>query len=134
MSDLGRRGRPSSVLVSYPSANLPASMPSLDELAREPDKAAGLPAGVRSALLVRAAAVLAALAAHPAPRIADQQPDAPDQALGIVEAATRLGMKQDTLYRKWRDLGLGYRDVDGRVKFSARALERYIDRKAVKTS
>jgi hypothetical protein len=37
-------------------------------------------------------------------------------------------MKISTLYRKWHVIG-GYRDVDGRVKFTRVALRRYLTRK-----
>ena len=40
-----------------------------------------------------------------------------------------LGMKRGTLYRKWRALGIGYRDADGRVKFTRATLHRYIARR-----
>jgi len=107
-----------------------APVPSLDELRKSPELVDELPHEALLALY-RQAAVLEALlrarltgsaAAGPAPEV--------DRALGIAEAAARLSMKQDTLYRKWRALRLGYRDADGRVKFSARALERYIAHKA----
>jgi hypothetical protein len=39
-------------------------------------------------------------------------------------------MKPATLYRKWRVLGIGYRDVDGRAKFTRAALQRYLARRS----
>lgn len=113
----------------------PAAMPSLDALADAPQLADGLPREALGTLYHRAAILEAhlralVLAGSPAESPAPEG----DRVLFIAEAASRLGMKPDTLYRKWRALGLGYRDADGHVKFSARALERYVARKAARPS
>jgi hypothetical protein len=78
-------------------------VPSLDELARDPAKAANLPPGVAAALLVRAAAVQSVLAA----RIASAEVAAPapapaapaDEMLTIDEAAALLRRSRRWLYR-----------------------------------
>jgi hypothetical protein len=45
-----------------------------------------------------------------------------------------LRTTKDSLYRRGRRLGLGYKDpLDGRVKFSRRALEGHISENRVKT-
>ncbi len=57
-------------------------------------------------------------------------PPAPDgDVVGIDEAAHILGMKKSTLYRKWRSIGAGYKDIDGHPKFRRGALHRYLLRK-----
>jgi hypothetical protein len=42
---------------------------------------------------------------------------------------TLLGMGQDYVYRHWRKLG-GYKDIDGHVKFTMSAIQRYLKGKA----
>jgi hypothetical protein len=49
----------------------------------------------------------------------------PDKLLGVAEAAERLGMSQDYLYRNSRSLPFTRR-VAGRVKFSSQGIEKYI--------
>jgi hypothetical protein len=54
----------------------------------------------------------------------------PGGVLGVEAAAKRLGCSQDALYRKHRRLKLGYKDaLDGKLKFSARELDEYIERR-----
>jgi excisionase family DNA binding protein len=82
---------------------------SLDAITERPDEASGLSSGERSALLARAAAVLAALAAAPvseAPRpsvarVADAGTGTcHDRLLNVSEVAQRLGLKPATI-RSW---------------------------------
>src|SRR5581483_4979322 len=78
-------------------------VPSLDELARDPQKAANLPPGVAAAMLVQAAAVQSVLAARiasaetaaPAPAPADPA----DEMLTPDEAAAILRRSRRWLYR-----------------------------------
>src|SRR5262249_25459465 len=54
----------------------------------------------------------------------------PGQVLGVEAAAKRLGCSQDALYRKHHRLRLGYKDaLDGKLKFTARELDEYIERR-----
>ena len=78
----------------------PAPIPTLDELAADPTKAATLPPGARQALVLRAAAALAALAVAPPPATpASEAPDR-ERLLDVAEAADRLGVSRDWLYRR----------------------------------
>lgn len=107
-----------------------APVPSLDELAAEPGKVATLPAAVVRDLYPAAARVEADLRARlfaGGDRAASTA--AEERALGLEEAAKVLGMKPPTLYRKWRTLGIGYKDADGHVKFTRAALDRYLARR-----
>lgn len=111
----------------------PRELPTLEELAATPTLVAELAPAVVEALLTRAHVVqsvllgrLLALRAAPA---ANRGTTAGDGAVGLEEAAQVLGMRRSTLYRKWRALGIGYRDVDGRVKFTRATLHRYLARK-----
>jgi hypothetical protein len=54
----------------------------------------------------------------------------PGEVLGVEAAAKRLACSQDALYRKHRRLRLGYKDaLDGKLKFTARELDEYIERR-----
>jgi hypothetical protein len=52
----------------------------------------------------------------------------PERVMLIEEAAARLGMTKDYLYRNWLKLG-GYKDDDGHVKFPLSAIERHVSRR-----
>ena len=82
-----------------------ALVPSLDELRKTPDLVDELPHEALLALYRHAAVLEAQLRARLAGSAAEGTAPETDRALGITEAAARLGMKQDTLYRKWRALG-----------------------------
>jgi excisionase family DNA binding protein len=97
----------------------------LDDIARDPGKASTLPAAVRRALIVQAAAVLAALAAGMVPD--SHQDTLPDRLLTVKEAADRLGLSEDYLYRHARTLPFFVRPNGSRtVRFSQRGIERYL--------
>ena len=112
----------------------PRPLPSLDELVANPGLVSQLPLEAVEQLLVgsQLAGValfgrLLALRASPDPAGAEET--APNGAIGLEEAAHYLGMKESTLYKKWRALGIGYRDADGRVKFTRAALHTYLLRR-----
>jgi hypothetical protein len=74
----------------------PAEVPTLDDLARDPDRAAWLPGEVRTVLLARALAVVGALAgptvsATPAVALAPT-PAAPDEWITQAEVGRRFGL------------------------------------------
>jgi len=73
------------------------AMPLLDDLAREPARAAGLSRESRSALLSRCAAILAALSALDEPstddHIAAGGPAEPERLLTVPEVAELLGVR-----------------------------------------
>jgi hypothetical protein len=97
----------------------------LDDLARDPGRAADLPPGARQAIVLTCSAIIAACAAS-----TDEPPVSPvretDRVLLIEEAASLLGMTKDFLYRNWSTLHLGYKDVDGHLKFPLSKVQRYI--------
>ena len=109
------------------------SLPSLCELLRDLDVFDGLPEEDQNAIYAEAAAVEATLRAKLlGRRHAVVAAPISDHAVGLKQAAEQLHMTRDYLYRHWGKLG-GYRDDDGRVKFSLRAIQRHIDRKARRT-
>jgi predicted DNA-binding transcriptional regulator AlpA len=97
----------------------------LDQIARDPAKAAGLSAEQRGPLLVQAAAVLAALGAAMARH---EEHDGPDRLLTVKEAAPRVSMSEDYLYRHYRELPFWIPAPNGAraVRFSERGIERYL--------
>jgi hypothetical protein len=102
----------------------PAERPSLDEVERDLASAGALPPEVRRAVMLRCLALIGACAVGweaPTPPARE-----PDRVLLIDEAAARLGMTKDFLYRNWATLHLGYKDVDGHVKFPLSKVERYL--------
>jgi hypothetical protein len=111
---------------SIPQSAGPIS-PTLDDLAAQPERAATLTPDERTALLAKALVVVVALASSHNGAPAPATPSA-ERALRLSDAAARLSMTRDSLYRKWRrlpELG-GYLDADNRVKFPASKVEQYI--------
>lgn len=109
-----------------------ASVPSLDELAEQPEAFDSLPLLAQAALLERVEVLAARLrvkllaartAAGPAPAAA------PDRAVGLKEASGLLGLSHDFLYRHWKKLG-GYKDDDGRVRFTMSNIQRRLQHQA----
>lgn len=98
-------------------------IPTLDAIAADPARAAGLPAEARQVLMLRALAALAALATLPA----CQPAPAPetDRLLDAREAAARLGMTPDWLYRRAPRLPFTVR-LGRALRFSAAGIDRYI--------
>ena len=109
------------------------SAPSLRDLLQDLDGFDSLVEEAQNAIYVEAAAVEATLRAKLLGRThAVAAAPIPDQAVGLKQAAEQLHMTRDYLYRHWGKLG-GYRDDDGHVKFSSRAIQRHIERKARRT-
>ena len=106
----------------------PATVPTLDELAENPARAAGLPANTLQALLCRSvtlqAALLGALVAAGTLARRDATEEA-DALLTVSDAAARLSTTTDWLYRHAARLPFTVRN--GRqLRFSARGIARYI--------
>jgi hypothetical protein len=124
----GGRREPEGSRVSDPARPTPlrpVAVVSLDALAEDPARAASLPAEVKRTIVLTCSAIISACAAGPdTSSIAPARE--PDRVLLIDEAAARLGMTKDFLYRRWPALHLGYKDADGRVKFPLSKIERYI--------
>jgi hypothetical protein len=106
----------------------PMAVPTLDEVASNPERATALPAGTLQGLLCRCATVqtvlLGALLTASARTGADAAPE-PETLLDIGEAAKRLATTRDWLYRHAGRLPFTVRN--GRqLRFSARGIARYI--------
>lgn len=110
-----------------------AVVPTLDELAGDPARLDALPRIAVADLYARVARLEAALRARllaAAPDMTRAPAGADDRVLAIDEAAAMLGMSRDFLYRHWSRLHLGYKDVDGHVKFLLSRVQRYIRTRA----
>ncbi|HEV2054677.1 MAG TPA: hypothetical protein VGV06_05820 [Methylomirabilota bacterium] len=111
----------------------PVRVPTLDDLADQPEMARTLPRVVLTDLgfrLLRAqAAVQTAMAAMPAEQAS---PTAQDEPLEVEEAARRLGIAPATLYRQARKRyrGLVVETGTRNLRFSAAAIEAYRQRAA----
>ncbi len=102
-----------------------APVPALDELAADPTKAAALPPEARQALLLRAVVALAALAVAPSPAIPLPESSDQERLLDVGEAARRLGVSRDWLYRRANRLPFTVR-LGRAVRVSEAGLARYI--------
>jgi predicted DNA-binding transcriptional regulator AlpA len=105
----------------------PTAVPSLDELAAEPDRASVLPPAALQGLLWRCltaqTALMAALLTASA-RTTDPASE-PDRLLDVATAAQRLGVSKDWLYHHARQLPFVVRN--GRLlRFSSHGIAGYI--------
>lgn len=105
----------------------PATVPTLDEVATDPERAASLPPAALHGLLCRCltahAALMGALVSASA-RAGDPAGE-PDSLLDVSAAATRLGASRDWLYRHACQLPFTVRN--GRLlRFSSHGIDRYI--------
>jgi hypothetical protein len=110
-------------------------VPTLDEIAADPKSATCLPREMIAGLLLKVAAVESALAtalidphnyvtAVPAPIDGDR-------LLVVEEAAAKLGVTCDYLYRR-KDLPFRVTVAPGQVRFSLKGIERFIRAKIAK--
>jgi predicted DNA-binding transcriptional regulator AlpA len=91
-------------------------MMTLDEIARDPAKAAGLPVEVRGPLIVQAAAVLAVLGVGLTPPTPTPQPmlGGGDRYLTMEDVRARMGLSRSHLYQLARTGGLPVRPLGRR--------------------
>ena len=113
-------------------------LPTLDELAADPSRAFGLSSTEIAALLARCAAEAAKLfavqnALAAALATCNETPAA-DSLLTVEQAAERLAMKPDYLYRNSDGFPFTVRLTPGQLRFSAAGLERFIRERMVKPS
>jgi hypothetical protein len=101
------------------------AVPTLDELAADPTKAGALPPEARQTLVLRALAALAALAVAPSPAILPYEVPDHERLLDVDEAARRLGVSPDWLYRRAGKVPFTVR-LGRTLRFSAQGLVRYI--------
>jgi hypothetical protein len=106
---------------------LAADEVTLEDLSRDPLRARGLSPDTIATLLAHCGtaqgALLAALGSSNGQAKAKQQED---KLLTVGEAAARLAVKPEWLYRRGKRLGLAVKLGDGTLRFSNSALERYI--------
>jgi predicted DNA-binding transcriptional regulator AlpA len=105
----------------------PIEVPTLDELAADPDRASALPVRAAEALQGKCLMALNALWGRCLAARADRaDPEmAADTLLDVTEAAKRLATTRDWLYRHARQLPFVVRN--GRqLRFSAAGIARYI--------
>lgn|GEM_PF-681759 len=104
-----------------------AGIVTLEDLSREPLRARGLSRDTIATLLAQCGgaqgALLAALASSNESAEAQNQED---RLLTVGDAATKLAVKPEWLYRRGKRLGLAVKLGDGTLRFSNRALEGYI--------
>jgi predicted DNA-binding transcriptional regulator AlpA len=104
--------------------------PMLATLAADPERIADVQAGELPGLIGEAEALRARLwarlqAATPAAVAPPAKATEPDRLLAVAEAADRLGVKPRWLYRHAGELPFTHRLPGGRLRFSARGIERW---------
>jgi hypothetical protein len=116
---------------------LPSAIPTLDELARDPLRASDLAADALAALAARCAAVQSVLAAAQLALVVNggtteaPAPNDGDRLLVVEEAAVKLGVTRDFLYRR-KDLPFRVSVAPGQVRFSLKGIEKFIRAKTAK--
>ena len=101
-------------------------LPTLDELAAHPERAQELPPEVARDLLARLAPLQTVLLAQAIRPLACQgEPQGEDRLLTVEEAAKKLGLSTDWLYRRAGKLLFTVR-LGRQLRFSERGLDRYI--------
>jgi predicted DNA-binding transcriptional regulator AlpA len=115
------------------------AIPTLDELATEPSRASDLAADALAALATRCAAVQSALAAAQLALVvnsgtteASAIPNG-DRLLGIKEAAAKLAVTEDYLYRR-KDWPFRVNVGPSQVRFSSNGIDKFIRAKSAKRS
>jgi hypothetical protein len=106
----------------------PAPVPSLDQVAEQPEAFDSLAPLEQAALLERAEVLAARLRAK---LLAARTPAEPahaavsDRAVALEEARGLLGYSKDYLYRHWEKLG-GYKDDDGRLRINMSTIQHHL--------
>jgi predicted DNA-binding transcriptional regulator AlpA len=106
------------------------AVPTLDELVREPTRARELPPETIAELLAQCGTaqgvLLAALVRSSQGGRDSTIQQAEVRLLTVEEAAAKLGVKPEWLYRRGKGLGLAAKLGDGTLRFSNVELEAYI--------
>ncbi len=106
-----------------------APVPSLDELAAHPERVQELPPEAARDFLVKIAGLqplLLAQALSPTNGTGQAEAPAEDRLLTVEEAAAKLAVSKDWLYRRAGKLPFTIRHGPGQVRFSSQGIERYI--------
>jgi excisionase family DNA binding protein len=97
----------------------------LADLVRDPLRLANVDRAHIPALLTQLSAVQASMAARLVATAHDATNDAEDTLLDVEDAAQRLGVSEDWLYRRTKSLPFVVR-VGRHVRFSAKGIDKYI--------
>ena len=97
----------------------------LQGLIRDPTRIASMPVSQIPALLTQLSAVQSSMAARLVASAADDSGKADDTLLDVDEAAERLGVSADWLYRRTKKLPFVVR-LGRHVRFSAEGIDRFI--------
>jgi predicted DNA-binding transcriptional regulator AlpA len=101
--------------------------PTVEELAAQPDLAADLPPEVADAISRTCVLALAAITLRVGrSAIAPAAPPAEDRLLPVEDAAARLGVSRDWLYKHARTLPFTVRVGPRQLRFSVAGLERWM--------
>jgi excisionase family DNA binding protein len=108
---------------------------SLDAVADDPGRATGLPFGTTTALLARCAVVQAALTGRllslsVSGESSPSETCREDRLLGVTEAAERLGVTKDWLYRQAGSLPFTVRLGSKHLRFRSAGLDAYLRQRA----
>lgn len=103
----------------------------LDDIARDPLRVNSLSAEATRQLIAKLEMARGALKARRivlsgATAVLASVPDAPDRLLRVGEAAQRIGIAQDTLYKNADDYPFTQRPRPRCLRFSARGIEQWI--------
>lgn len=99
----------------------------IEDISREPLRARMLSPETIATLLAQCGAAQGALLAALASSNSDTRaPNQEDRLLTVGEAAAKLAVKPEWLYRRGKKLGLAVKLGDATLRFSNHALERYI--------
>lgn len=102
------------------------AVPSLDQLAADPGRVRDLPPEVARDLLPRVIGLQTALLAQALSASGGNGAEAPtDRLLTVEEAAQKLGLSKDYLYRHAKTLPFTVR-LGSRLRFSERGVERWV--------
>src|SRR5260221_14592544 len=110
--------------------------PTLAEVADAPTLARELPSTAFAALLAKCAALQSALAAAllDSRQTPKNSADGEDRLVTVDEAAAKLSVTREWLYRRGKRLGLAVKLGDGTLRFSSIALDAYIKGLAISTA
>jgi len=99
----------------------------LSALLADPRRVAQIPEEEVAQLLLQVAALLTALSTRPGTRPANRQGDADgDTLLDVTEAARRLSVSRDWLYRHGKRLPFAIQVRHKHLRFSVRGIDRWL--------
>jgi predicted DNA-binding transcriptional regulator AlpA len=130
LADRARRPSDSPFALRRFETELISTPPSLDDLSRDPSLVRDLPARTLEAIVIKCAALQSAAAvalAEAAER--SKKDDGGDRLLSVEEAADKLSVSKDWVYRRGKKLGLAVPLATGTLRYSNKAIEQHIERR-----